>query len=169
MSNSIRTDLTAKLVGQCGDDLWGSCAQFPVSDWKQGVEAGDTILGYWEWVIAQAEANGVDLDLLYGGAGKLAALERFAEMFDWSEEEARHARENINNTYGDECVVPLANGRQLCTPAFPEPAGYVRVVHHGFELAYWTSDEWRDDPEGVIGAFIGAANGVANPIQTIGA
>ena len=90
MSNSIRTDLTAKLVGQCGDDLWGSCAQFPVSDWKQEVEAGDTILGYWEWVIAQAEANGVDLDLLYGGAGKLAALERFAEMFDWSEEEARH-------------------------------------------------------------------------------
>ena len=82
-----------------------SCAQFPVSDWKQEVEAGDTILGYWEWVIAQAEANGVDLDLLYGGAGKLAALERFAEMFDWSEEEARHARENINNTYGDECVV----------------------------------------------------------------
>ena len=169
MSNPIRTALTAKLVRQCGDNLWGSCAQFPVSDWKHEVESGDTVLGYWEWVISQAEANGTDLEHLYGSDNKLAALERISTMFGWTDEEARHARENIDNKYGNECVIPLVNGRALCTPAFPEISGYVRVVHHGFELAYWTSEEWRDDPEGVIGAFIGAAKGVAYPIPTIGA
>lgn len=169
MPNAIRTALTAKLVRQCGDNLWGSCAQYPVADWKQEVEDGSTILGYWEWVISQAEANGTDLDLLYGSDGKLAALDRFATMFAWTDEEARHARENVDNKYGNECVVPLVNGRQLCTPDFPEISGYVRVVHHGFELAYWTAEEWRDDPEGVIGAYIGAANGVAYPLPTIGA
>lgn len=168
MPTILRTDLTARIVRQCGDNLWGSCEQYPTSDWKHEVEDGATVLGYWEWVISMAEADGTDLDHLYGTEGKLAALERFAKMLDWTDEEVRHARESLENEYGNECIVPLVNGRQLCTPNFPEIAGYVRVVHHGFELAYWTSDEWRDDPEGVIGAFIGAAKGVAPSFQANG-
>lgn len=165
MSNSIRTDLTAKIVLQCGDNIWGSCVQFPVTDWKQEVEAGDSVLGYWEWVISQAESHGVDLDVLYGAEGKLAALERFALKFGWTEAEAHHARENVLCQYGNECVVPLANGRKLCTSPFPGIVDYVRVEHHGFELAFWTGDQWREDPGGVIGAYIGAAKGVAYPIS----
>lgn len=72
MSNAIRTDLSAKLVRQCGDNLWGSCAQYPIADWKQEVEDGSTVLGYWEWVIAQAESDGTDLEHLYGSDGKPA-------------------------------------------------------------------------------------------------
>lgn len=159
MSSPIRTDLISRIVKQCGDNLWGSCAQFPVADWKQAVDEASTVLGYWEWVFCQADEYGVDLDDLYGEGGKLAAMERAAARRGWSAEETRHAQESIDNAYQDECVVPLANGRKLCTPAFPEPATYFRVTDCGFELAYWTSDEWRDDPEGVVGAFFGVANG----------
>lgn len=168
MPSSIQNDLATKVIHQCGDNIWGSCAQFPVSDWKRAVEAGDSILGYWDWVLSQADCNGVDFDFLYGVDCKLAALGRFALMFAWTDEEIDHAKESISNTYGNECVVRLTNGRQLCTPAFPEPESYFRVVHHGFELAYWTSDEWRDDPKGVIGAYISAAKGVADHSQAIG-
>lgn len=64
MTNSIRTDLTSKLVLRCGDNLWGSCTQYPVSDWQEEVATHSTVLGYWEWVISQAEAEGVDFDTL---------------------------------------------------------------------------------------------------------
>jgi hypothetical protein len=33
---------------------WGTFPNFPVKDWQAEVEAGDTRLGYWEWVAKQA-------------------------------------------------------------------------------------------------------------------
>ena len=64
--------------------------------------------------------------------------------------------------YGDECVIELKNGLLLCTDtAEDNPAGssYIRVCNkRGKELAYWISDEWRDEPEFVIGALMGLLN-----------
>lgn len=69
------------------------------------------------------------------------------------------AGQDQKNDYGAECIVPLANGRAIHTPAFPEECDYVRIVENGKELAYWTSTEWAEDPECVMGAIIGCAHG----------
>jgi hypothetical protein len=59
----------------------------------------------------------------------------------------------------DECAVTLAGGRKLVCPAFPSDCTYVRIVSpDGHEEVYWASDEWRDDPEVVMGAIMGALN-----------
>lgn len=87
-----------------------------------------------------------------------------ARKHGWTPEEKRHAAElGWERDDGAECVVPLANGREIRTAPFPEGCGYVRVVqpHHIasdpglFELAYWESTEWKEDPEFVMGAFLG--------------
>ena len=54
-----KAESVARLIAQCGGDVWRSCEMFPKPDWKYEVENGDTILGYWEWVLSQAEANDV--------------------------------------------------------------------------------------------------------------
>lgn len=86
-------------------------------------------------------------------------IEQLAKKFGWNDIEVDHALDNIDTEYGDECVVKLSNGREMRTPAYPEDCSYVRIVQEGFELAYWVSDEWADDPEVVMGAIIGCANG----------
>lgn len=75
--------------------------------------------------------------------------------------EAEHAASGVELDYSDECVIDiLGSCRQLRTPAAPVDCEYVRVTVDEFELAYWTADEWRDDPSGVMGAIAGAvANG----------
>lgn len=84
---------------------------------------------------------------------------QIAEEEGWSEVELQHALENIDNDYGVECVVKLANGRELRTPAYPEDCSYVRITHNGYEIAYWISDEWAEDPEIVMGAIVGCMQG----------
>lgn len=65
--------------------------------------------------------------------------------------------------YGIEFVLSLANGNTLRTDTFdanPAGASYVRVCDAaGTEVAYWTAQEWADDPELVMGAIFGAAGG----------
>lgn len=61
--------------------------------------------------------------------------------------------------YGPECVIPLANGRTMNTPAYPLDCEYVRIVQDGREVAYWDQAEWASDPAIVMGAIMGAANG----------
>ena len=160
MSINTCSDPVAQLIERCGGNWWGSCAQYPADDWKTEVENNDTVLGYWDWVLSQAESDGVPIEMLTGDLADLAALERTASIKRWTPEETRHARENIGSTYGVECVVQLANGRQLRTPAFPAVCSYVRVLDAGYELAYWTHDELGEDPAVVLGALIGAAKGV---------
>ena len=41
------------------------------------------------------------------------------EQYGLSEVEAKHACENLENDYGDETVVQLANGREIRTTVFP--------------------------------------------------
>jgi len=56
-----------------------------------------------------------------------------------------------------EHAVELPTGSKVCCPAYPQPCTYVRVVDPVLgEVAYWDSLEWREDPEGVMGAIMGA-------------
>jgi hypothetical protein len=66
--------------------------------------------------------------------------------------------EESTGEFGDETILTLTNGRSIHTAAYPGAADYVRVVEDGKEIAYWSSDEWREDPAGVMGAIFGAAN-----------
>jgi hypothetical protein len=52
----------AGLVARCGGDPNAACLQYPRSWWRDEVESGDTELGYWEWVVHQAEGAGVELE-----------------------------------------------------------------------------------------------------------
>lgn len=54
----------ADVMRQCGDDFWGECKQFPKGDWRIEVENNDTVLGYWDWIVHQAETNEVSLKSL---------------------------------------------------------------------------------------------------------
>lgn len=67
----------------------------------------------------------------------------------------------MTNTYGDEFVLRLENGREIRTDTYddhPDGASYVRVLDSaGGEAGYWTSDEWGDDPQLVMGAILGCA------------
>lgn len=66
----------------------------------------------------------------------------------------------MDANFPDECVIPLVDGRKLCCPAFPEPCTYVRIVgQDGEEQVYWDHEEWRQEPEEVMGAFMGALAG----------
>ncbi len=64
--------------------------------------------------------------------------------------------------YDDECVIRLANGNTIRTDSYganEAACSYVRVCGPDErEVAYWSCDEWRQDPELVMGAFLGAAN-----------
>lgn len=93
-------------------------------------------------------------EVLGANASDEPHVRRIARERGWSAEELRHAEENQGNQYGRECGVPIGSGRVLCSPAHPESCSYVRIVQDGYELAYWTSAEWQDDPEGVMGAHI---------------
>ena len=94
----------------------------------------------------------------------LKAETAFSELAEF---EKVHALANRDNDYENECQVSvLGNGRSLCTPAYPDEVDYVRVIDRaGHEVAYWTHDEWRDEPMEVMGAIVGALNGgVKRPI-----
>ena len=40
------------------DDYWTEDPGWPMSDWRDEVQAGDTLLGYHEWVKNQKELHG---------------------------------------------------------------------------------------------------------------
>jgi len=59
----------------------------------------------------------------------------------------------------NETKIPLETGAELRCPSYPEPCAYVRIVDPIVgEVAYWDSQEWAEDPEGVMGAILGAMN-----------
>lgn len=55
-----------QVIEQCGSGQWGECSQYQKEDWEYEVENRETCLGYWEWVIHQAEADQVELETLTG-------------------------------------------------------------------------------------------------------
>lgn len=59
-----------------------------------------------------------------------------------------------------ELVIALPSGNTLCCGPGGEHqwGGYLRICNpEGQELLYWTMEEWRDNPEGCIGAVFSAA------------
>jgi len=82
------------------------------------------------------------------------------------------AAENWNLEYPPESVI-LRNkhGVEVRTRAFPGECDYLRIVIADAEaedkvtgktltgvceIVYWDSDEWKEDPKGVMGAVMGA-------------
>lgn len=57
-------DAINQVIVQCGGSQWMSCGKYPREDWRLEVENCDTNLGYWEWVVHQAESDEVDLATL---------------------------------------------------------------------------------------------------------
>jgi hypothetical protein len=61
--------------------------------------------------------------------------------------------------YGDEFVLHLENGNTIRTDTYASNeagSSYVRVCGpDGAEIAYWTYTEWAEDPQLVMGAFLG--------------
>ena len=106
---------------------------------RQSGRAHDEPEGYQHYTAADAEADATGFD---PGAADLA---------------------DIGADYGDECVIELASGRTIRTDSYadsPEGSTYVRICDQdGTEAAYWTSDEWREEPGEVMGAILGAAKG----------
>ena len=80
----------------------------------------------------------------------------FNEISDF---EKTHA-ENAPSDYDNECVIISLGGRKLKSPSYPEECSYIRVTDRAdHEIAYWTSNEWAEDPEIVMGAILGALKG----------
>ncbi len=90
---------------------------------------------------------------------EIQAIAKIGQKNGWMDIEIEHAINNLGNDYGDETVIKLMNGREMHCPAFPSECDYVRIVQDGYELAYWTSTEWAEDPEVVMGAIMGCARG----------
>ena len=70
--------------------------------------------------------------------------------------------------YGEEVSVKSESGRELRSaagaPGDSTVTGeYVRILDaNGVEQGYWTSDEWVDDPQVVMGAIIGCLIGLGD-------
>lgn len=66
--------------------------------------------------------------------------------------------------YGSEYIITLSD-KQIRSPLFPEDCDYVRITDlDGNEIVYWIYEEWQDEPESVMGAFLGA---VGTPINEL--
>jgi len=52
----------ADLTKRCGDiHIHGECTEYTRASWRHEVSDDSTHLGYWEWVVHQAEGEGVAL------------------------------------------------------------------------------------------------------------
>jgi hypothetical protein len=85
-------------------------------------------------------------------------VEQMSRRLGWSEGIRAHALASALEPveYGQECVIRTEGDVEMRCPAWPDPCSYVRVLQHGFEIGYWNSEEWRDDPVDVMGAMLGA-------------
>jgi hypothetical protein len=65
-----------------------------------------------------------------------------------------------NGVEDRECWIDTVDGEKVVfASAALEPHGtsYIRIVDvRGVEVVYWDSNEWREDPQGVMGAIMGA-------------
>lgn len=94
------------------------------------------------------------------GGGISVLYDALAVRFGWRADVRAHVMATNGILHEHECIIPLSNGRELRCPAHPLPCSYVRIAEAGHELMYWASDEWRDNPQDVIGAILGLAKGI---------
>jgi hypothetical protein len=84
----------------------------------------------------------------------LAALVREAKA---AKPKARAKKSHPATVRPGEYAVELPTGCKLVCPAHPKPCEYVRIVDPMCgEVAYWDSEEWREAPQEVMGAIMGA-------------
>lgn len=71
--------------------------------------------------------------------------------------ERQHAADAAGDEFGAESMLVAHTGFQLRYSAETEMCDYVRVCDPlGREIVYWTSAEWAEDPQLVMGAMLGA-------------
>lgn len=130
--------------------------------WEQYMGTGQGGDDLVQWIGEQApRVTSLRIEKVDAKTMKGMRIEEIGARLGWDESELVHAEDALvsNGELEPECVLLLHSGREIRTPAYPEPCSYVRVVQNGFELAYWDIDEIREDPEQVVGAIIGAAKG----------
>lgn len=49
--SAVADDQKLRLISEHG--YWGELATYPRTDWQYEVANGDTLEGYWDWVIAK--------------------------------------------------------------------------------------------------------------------
>jgi len=145
--NSICDD-TAALLDRAGADVRtpGIVAALRALPRYEEIET-ETGIGTFPETVERADGRWICADQLHELADRIEAdYARGLEAIEASDED-------------DECVIALANGRALHVPASPLECSFVRVVENGQEIGYWNADEWRDEPEEVMGALMGLAKG----------
>lgn len=86
-----------------------------------------------------------------------AALSTEALDAELDEFERKHLEDAKHLTYGNEVALRAHTGFELRYAADTAVCDYVRTVDPlGREIAYWTADEWEEDPEVVMGAILGS-------------
>jgi hypothetical protein len=70
--------------------------------------------------------------------------------------------------YGSELVLGLADGSSIRCPSLVIEGFWVRIVDSDdLEIAYWDEEEFRVDPEVVLGALMGAASEAVLEIEAV--
>lgn len=72
-------------------------------------------------------------------------LREMALSLGWTKEQLAHAQANATTAYGEECVIEIGHlgGLELHCPAYPADMSYVRAVQGGFEIAFWSREQWQ--------------------------
>jgi hypothetical protein len=116
-----------------------------------------------------ADLMGVDPKSAFGVTAKTipplpATADEARQRYGWPEFIYMHAVAVATDSYENdkEGVISLNNDVEIRVPAFGE-CDYVRVTQGGFELVYWTADEWKDEPQMVMGAIMGLVIGQQTP------
>lgn len=152
----------------------------------QLADAAEALRDQWDYLVAKDSVDQISdwvdsniqgiRGLSNARRAHIAAIERIgsiyelAERLGWSDVEISHAIDSLKASqagYGEECVVTTHSGREIRSPAFPQPCDYIRITQHGFELAYWTSEEWKECPDEVMGAIMGALHHDREAPETI--
>jgi hypothetical protein len=108
------------------------------------------------------EPDGVIVEIGFGSAEFCEALAAQYGLPPAWVSHAVHAGTDLD--YGAEASYVLPSGLELRWPLSPQPLDHVRVVIPGevvLEAAYWTAQEWREDPEDALRVVLGLLAGDA--------
>lgn len=100
----------------------------------------------------------------------LARMQGFADWNAWSASmsadaidrelhpfELEHSKQSEEDQYGPEVELQATTGFALRYDGRAPTCEYVRTVDPiGREIAYWDSEEWKEDPQRVMGAILGS-------------
>ena len=125
---------------------WDEHQGFPRSDWMAEVEAEDTSLGYWEWVVNKLDANGYDPIAQI----KLQQIVKLAtEAADYDEKMDLDGRPPNGDDYNE--LLGWVNSINGVLHATTVPHGVIANQEQIDRLAYLLSGRSKDgDENGVL-------------------